>query len=79
MADDPTVTTVTVEQPEELGQTHILLTHVGFTDRTDLEQDDAGWCHRLDRLEDLHASQVDLLVVGRAPRRPLISDRPQSA
>jgi uncharacterized protein YndB with AHSA1/START domain len=56
MIGDPSVTTVTVELREEFGQTRILLTHVGFTDRTDVEQNDAGWRHQLDRLAVLVAS-----------------------
>jgi uncharacterized protein YndB with AHSA1/START domain len=51
---------VTFELRAELGQTRVLLTHVGFTDRADIEQNDAGWQHQLDRLETL----VDALGTG---------------
>lgn len=50
MQDDPITTTVTFELREELGGTRMLLSHVGFADRMDVEQNDAGWHHQLDRL-----------------------------
>jgi len=53
MAGDTSVTTVTFDLRAELGQTRLVLTHVGFTDRSDIEQNDAGWRHQLDRLEAL--------------------------
>lgn len=56
MAGDPSETTVTFELRPELGETRVLLTHVGFTDRTDVEQNDAGWRHQLDRLDSLLGS-----------------------
>jgi uncharacterized protein YndB with AHSA1/START domain len=56
MVGDPSETTVTFELRAELGQTRVLLTHVGFTDSVDREQNDAGWQHQLDRLESLLGS-----------------------
>jgi uncharacterized protein YndB with AHSA1/START domain len=53
MPDDPAPTTVTFELHEELGQTRIVLTHTGFTDRSEMTQNDAGWQHQLDRLSEL--------------------------
>lgn len=56
MAGDATETTVTFDLTEELGQTRLILTHVGFTDREDMGQNNAGWQHQLDRLDELLAS-----------------------
>jgi len=50
---DTSSTTVTYLLQEELGATRLVLTHVGFVDRDDSEQNDAGWRHQLDRLEAL--------------------------
>lgn len=50
---DPSVTTVSYDLSDEMGATRLVLTHVGFTDRTDSEQNDAGWRHQFDRLEAL--------------------------
>jgi len=56
MADETDSTTVTFELRDELGATRLILTQVGFQDRADLDQNDAGWQHQLDRLVDLIAS-----------------------
>jgi len=53
LVGDPAETTVTFQLSEELGQTRLLLTHVGFLDRDDMGQNDAGWQHQLDRLAEL--------------------------
>ena len=58
MAGDPSETTVTFELRAELGQTRVVLTHVGFAARADLEQNDAGWQHQLDRLVTLLESMA---------------------
>jgi len=62
LVGDPAETTVTFDLSDEFGQTRILLTHVGFTDREDMGQNDAGWHHQLDRLvsllESLGAEEV---------------------
>ena len=50
MTGDPTTTTVTFELGEEFGETRLVLAHAGFKDRADIEQNDAGWQHQLDRL-----------------------------
>jgi uncharacterized protein YndB with AHSA1/START domain len=60
MAGDTSTTTVTFDLREEMGQTRILLTHVGFTDRAEIEQNDAGWRHQLDRLEELMSSRASV-------------------
>lgn len=53
MAGDESLTTVRVDLHEEGKQTRLVLTHSGFTDRSDMDQNDAGWRHQLDRLEDV--------------------------
>lgn len=52
MAGDESLTTVRVDLHEEGESTRLVLTHSGFTDRSDMNQNDAGWRHQLDRLED---------------------------
>jgi uncharacterized protein YndB with AHSA1/START domain len=65
MVGDPSETTVSFELSDELGQTRLLLTHVGFADREDMGQNDAGWKHQLDRLESLVASlDTDASIAG---------------
>jgi uncharacterized protein YndB with AHSA1/START domain len=56
MAGDESLTTVQVDLHEEGGQTRLVLTHTGFADQGDMDQNDAGWRHQLDRLEDALAS-----------------------
>ena len=55
---DPVETTVSYDLRAELGATRIILTHVGFVDRVDSEQNDAGWRHQLDRLDALLQTMV---------------------
>ncbi len=56
MAGDESLTTVRVDLHEEGAQTRLVLSHTGFTDRSDMDQNDAGWRHQLDRLEDVLAA-----------------------
>jgi uncharacterized protein YndB with AHSA1/START domain len=69
MVGDEAETTVTFDLSEELGQTRLLLTHVGFADRDDMGQNDAGWRHQLDRLETLITSlDADVVQVPKDDR-----------
>lgn len=59
MAGDPALTTVTFDLRAELGATRLILTHAGFTDVADRDQNDAGWHHQLDRLEAVLTASDD--------------------
>jgi len=55
---DESLTTVSVDLEADGDRTRLTLRHAGFTDRSDMDQNDAGWQHQLDRLE--------AVLVGRA-------------
>ena len=53
MEGDDEETIVTFDLTAEGDGTRLRLTHSGFLDRSEIDQNEAGWRHRFDRLEAL--------------------------
>lgn len=53
---DEHATTVTIDLTQSQHGTHLVLVHDGFTDENDMEQNEGGWRHQLERLDLILAS-----------------------